>query len=178
MKKNNSGITFVEMIVVIAIMVVMTSLLGTGIGMLINADAKKATKNLYQEFAQVRNNSLSQSGKWYGILKREDPKGQYLFEIYREVNRNGVTSTTLVESQTLGSRILITCDEMSTKTISDTNTLRIDFKTGSGAVSNWESTSGISSTNKLNIKVESPNGGVTKTLTLWKDTGRISSNDV
>jgi prepilin-type N-terminal cleavage/methylation domain-containing protein len=176
--KNNRGVTFVELVVVLAIMVVMTSLVGMGIGMLVNADSKKATKNLYQEFSQLRSNCLSQSGQWYGVLKREDANGQYVFEIYRKVTLNGTTTTSLVESQTLGSRIVITCDELTSKQITDTNTLTVYYKTGSGAITNWESTNGISSVKKLNIKIEQPNGGATRTLTLWKDTGRISSDDI
>ncbi len=64
MKSNNSGFSFVEVIVVIAIMVVLTSSSVQALSYLTRGDIKKATKTLYSFIASSRTNSMAKSGEW------------------------------------------------------------------------------------------------------------------
>ena len=81
LRDNNKGVTFVELVVVVAILAIMAASATYGITMLVSADAKKASKNLYQAVSELRNDTLSQTGEWWGELKRTSGNGQYTFTI-------------------------------------------------------------------------------------------------
>ncbi len=176
LKPNNRGVSFIELIVVVAILAVMASTAAYGVNMLVNADAKKASKNLYQEISDLRNETLAQTGIWYGELSRSSAKGQYVFTIYR---RDSLGNVNQVRRQNLGSKVTIKAVGAAENVITDTQSVLLYFNQGTGTVKNV--LSGVSgadlcnTSNKFYFKVESPNGA-SYTLTLWLNTGKISTD--
>lgn len=64
MKSNNKGFSLVEVLVVIAIMVILTSASVQALSYLTRGDIKKATKTLYSFIASNRTSSMAKSGEW------------------------------------------------------------------------------------------------------------------
>lgn len=176
-KLNNRGVTFVELVVVIAILAVMAASMAYGVSLLINADAKKASKNMYSQISDLRNQTLSQTGTWYGEIKRESAKGQYVFTTYRVDNEG---NTNQVSRETLGSKITITAKGSGEMVITDTDSVLIYFNAGTGTVKNVKS--GVtgaelrsSTSNKFCFAITS-DSEITYELTLWTNTGKISTD--
>lgn len=175
-KLNNAGMSFIELIVVIGIIAVMAGTLAYGVSLLVNADSKKASKSLYQEISDLRNETLAQTGVWYGEITRSSEKGQYYFTIYR-VDSSG--NTRQVNRQALGSRITITARGAAETLITDTTSVKIYFNPGTGTVKSIQNgTSGADlrdTTNRFYFDVAS-NAGESYELTLWNNTGKISTD--
>ena len=57
LRDNSKGVTFIELVVVVAILAIMAASATYGITMLVSADAKKASKNLYQAVSELRNDT-------------------------------------------------------------------------------------------------------------------------
>lgn len=175
LKQNNAGMSFIELIVVIGIIAVMAGMLMYGVSLLVNADSKKASKNLYQQISDLRNETLAQTGTWYGEITRSTPKGQYYFTIYRD----DASGTRQVDRQALGSRITITARGAAETLITDTTSVKIYFNPGTGTVKSIKhGTSGADlrdTTNKFYFDVAS-NSGESYELTLWINTGKISAD--
>lgn len=177
LKLNNSGMSFIELIVVIGIIAVMAGALAYGVSLLVNADSKKASKNLYQEISNLRNETLAQTGIWYGEITRESAKGQYYFTLYRQ-DSSGVKRQ--MNRQALGSRITITAKGAAETVITDSTSVKIYFNPGTGtvkAIQHGVSGADLRNTtsNKFYFYVES-NAGEAYTLTLWNNTGKISTD--
>ncbi len=174
-KSNNRGVSFLELIVVIAIMALMTSLAGAGIGMLINADSKKAAKNTYNLLSELRTDTLSGNGQWTGEITRASANGQYLFTIKNNGN--------IMQQETLGSRLDIMVGVNSPLTTADaitaSDTIEIKFQQGTGRTitvkKNGADITSASGSNKVYIEVKS-NSGRSYKLTLWKLTGKVSTD--
>lgn len=176
LKQNNAGMSFIELIVVIGIIAVMAGMLAYGVSLLVNADSKKASKNLYQEISNLRNETLAQTGTWYGEITRSSSKGQYYFTVYRD-DSSGVIKQ--IDRQALGSRITITARGAAETLITDTTSVKIYFNPGTGTVKSINhGTSGADlrdTTNKFYFDVAS-NSGESYELTLWINTGKISAD--
>lgn len=176
LRHDNRGVTFVELIVVVAILAVMAASATYGITMLVSADAKKASKNLYQAVSELRNDTLSQTGEWWGELKRTSANGQYAFTIYKKDSEGNVTEK---DKQMLGSKLTVSVTGNGTTTVTDTDSVLVYFKPGSGTVdkvvSGVTNASLLDSTSiKFTFNIAS-NNGLTYKLVLWTNTGKIVS---
>lgn len=172
---NNRGVTFIELVVVVAILALMAAGATYGVSMLVNADAKKASKNLYQAVSELRNETLSQTGEWYGELKRESANGQYIFTILRK-DSDGIK---VKEEFQLGSKIRISVTGQGTTDITDASPIYIYFNPGSGTVKKVENDLGASLLNLTSIIFKFDivsNNGNNQELTLWTNTGKISTD--
>jgi len=176
LNSNNKGVSFVELVVVVAILAVMAATMSYGLTLLVNADSKKASKNLYQALSQLRNDTLSQTGTWYGELRRTSSNGQYTFTTYREDDQTHVVEQK--DQIQLGSRLTITGVGNSTTTVSDTNYIRIYFTPGSGTVKSILDYANASLKNPSSIRYEftiTANNGLEYKLVLWTNTGKVTS---
>ena len=160
LRDNNKGVTFIELVVVVAILAIMAASATYGITMLVSADAKKASKNLYQAVSELRNDTLSQTGEWWGELKRTSGNGQYTFTIYRRDTDGNVVEK---DKQQLGSKLTISVTGNGTTTVTDT------------VVSGVTNASMLDSTSiKFTFNIAS-NNGLTYKLILWTNTGKIAT---
>ena len=176
LRDNNKGVTFIELVVVVAILAIMAASATYGITMLVSADAKKASKNLYQAVSELRNDTLSQTGEWWGELKRTSGNGQYTFTIYRRDTDGNVVEK---DKQQLGSKLTISVMGNGTPTVTDTDSVLVYFKPGSGTVdkvvSGVTNASMLDSTSiKFTFNIAS-NNGLTYKLILWTNTGKIAT---
>lgn len=176
--KNQSGISYIEMIVVIAIMVIVASGSIVGIQLLNSGDSKKATKNLYQELTSLRSSTLTQSGRWYALLTRKEAGGQYLLELHR-VTEGAVSEDTVMESVSLGARLTIWCGAPGAQNyeITDTQTIQIEFAPGTGSVRQiLMGTAQYPLTNaEFQLRVVS-GSGTENHVSLWIQTGKMESD--
>lgn len=180
-KLNNKGFTLVELIVVMAIMVVLVGGALIGIGIISSGNAKKATKTLEASLNNLRINTMSMQGDWK--LKVYMDGSQYKADIIKTItNEDKTTSSTVVSSEKLGSRISIKFIDGAETVVDKDESIYVTFKEGSGKVGDVTagndsgSTSIKGSESLLGLfKLQSDSGTTQYGLKLWYETGRITA---
>lgn len=76
--KDNQGFSFIEMIVVIAIMAVLAASSVSAMSYLLRGDIKKATKTVYSEIASNRTYAMAKPGDW--IFTVDNSSGVFVLE--------------------------------------------------------------------------------------------------
>lgn len=98
-KLDNKGMSFVEILVVIAIMVVVAGISVTVVSLINSGDAKKAAKTVNSQLNDLKNKTLSIYGSWHGEIGRNADE---TFEIVTYKNSERFSS------EVLGSRVTVT----------------------------------------------------------------------
>ena len=170
-KTNNNGLTLMELIVVVAIMAVLVGTTVIGIGILSSGDAEKASKNIRSVLNEVRTDTLSIQADWSAKIHNDD--GTYTIAVYRDGEE--------YDTIDLGYRIDIFYGD-GREAIEDGDELTISYRQSSGAVKKItiskkgaEAQDIAEDTSEFKITVS--NSGSDFVLTLWKETGKITSGD-
>jgi prepilin-type N-terminal cleavage/methylation domain-containing protein len=188
-KKNNgsnSGLTMVELIIVIAIMAIMVAASSIGFSLLSHGDSKKAVGNLSAQITELRTTALSKAGEWTAELYKID--NSYQLDIKKRiVSLDPAIPDTVetVSSTPIGSKILISYNDAQNKNIDENSKLVISFKQGSGKIDSV-SLDPISGGTSIPLKNPSSQSGTitvkvngssnSNSLTLWYMTGKITTD--
>lgn len=186
-KKNNgsnSGLTMVELIIVIAIMAIMVAASSIGFSLLSHGDSKKAVGNLSAQITELRTTALSKAGDWTAQLYKKD--NVYQLDIKKTIKSldPAIPNTVgTVSSTPIGSKIAISYKDSldSEKPIDGDNKLVISFKQGTGKVDEVRLTSisgklngDSSQSGTIIVKVNGTSNSTS--LTLWYLTGKITTD--
>ena len=180
-KLNSAGFTMIELIIVIAIMAVMVGGSVIGFNLLSQGDSKAASKNISSQLAELRTDTLSMDGDWTAEIYKNG--NTYKLDIKKEINN----VVELVSSTSIGSRIVITYNDLKTDSteIKDNVKIVIQFNKGDGRTllvnkfpsSNIGGDPLIGSTSRSGDFIITQKSSTTSnTLTLWYLTGKVTSD--
>lgn len=178
-KNNDSGLTMVELIIVIAIIAIMVAASVIGVSLLSHGDSKKAVNNLSSQITEVRTNTLTMAGNWTAEIYKKD--NSYKLDIKKDLNG----TVELVSSTSIGSKLAISYQDSvgAIQPIDNDNKLVISFKQGNGKVedegvklvpvSGGSGTSLIGSGSKRGEIIVNNSSSISNSLTLYYLTGKI-----
>lgn len=173
LKLNNSGMTLLEIIVVIAILAIMAGGVSLSINVAFSRDASQCASKLNDALYEARMDSMSKPGAFYLEIRMES--GEYVAVI--NDGTNDVYSEKLSENGKISS---ITCALNGNVTsISDVSTVKIVFDKSKGNVKEYNgvgfSTDGASGTNmdgQIIFTVKQSRGDRESAVTLVTSTGK------
>ena len=158
---DNRGISLVELIIVITIMVVMTGLISISVSLIFSRDASYVAGKIDDELSEARMYSMSKAGTCTFTLHIEDPLGSYV-----EIS-DGASYDKTVK---LDKNVKITVSGTDGNTWGDGDDVEILFDKAKGSLM---SIGGIDASGVYTITITSEKFyGKTKTVTLIATTGR------
>lgn len=163
-ERNQKGYTLIELIVTMAIMLILTGAVITGVSMLGKGNAKKSSKMFVTVINELRGKTLSISDSLTAeVYKKES---EYTADI--------IKGGEVADTYKLGSRIRITFDGHE---ISADNRLVIKFEQRTGKIASVE-VNGTSVMEGVTGEILISSNGGTKeyTLTLYYLTGKIETD--
>lgn len=81
---NNHGFSLLELLVVMAIIVIVSTITAVGLNVLAEGNAKKANKTMYSKISELRTTTMSKSGEWYMVISCQD--NTYKLETHHVAN--------------------------------------------------------------------------------------------
>ena len=81
---NNHGFSLLELLVVMAIIVIVSTITAVGLNVLAEGNAKKANKTMYSKISELRTTTMSKSGEWYMVISCQD--NTYTLETHHVAN--------------------------------------------------------------------------------------------
>lgn len=166
----NEGITLIELIVVITLIVILAGALIGGLNFYNAGDSRKAVKMIYSDLSLLRSNTLSVSGIWEAKIYKKD--NQYIIETIHTVTKDGITQSEVVSTTEMGSRIELSCNDQPV----DEEGITISFTSGSGTVKSATSSLGavrISDEAYLEFDVRTKGSTNVTSLKLFYSTGKV-----
>lgn len=166
----NKGITLIELIVVIALIVIFAGAVIGGLNFYNAGNSRKAVKKIYLDLSLLRSNTLSVSGIWETKIYKKD--NQYIMETIHTVMREGTMQSEVVSTTEMGSRIELSCNDQPV----DEEGITISFTSGSGTVKSAISSLGpvrISDEAYLEFGVRAKGSTNVTTLKLYYSTGKV-----
>lgn len=168
-KRNNEGLTLVEVIIVIAIMAVLTGMAALSISIISGLPARQCAEEVHSTLSRVRIATMGKKEETLLLTVRDD--GVYLQEVIdgsaepeKKVGKQGINvSYTLVTSGTEGG---------STPLLSGSSLL-FSFDRSSGAFSNIF-INGVEKTDTYAGRISFQKGGKTYTVMMVPLTGKMS----
>ena len=158
---DNRGLSLVELIIVITIMVVMTGLISISVSLIFSRDASYVAGRIDDELSEARMYSMSKAGTYTYILHIEDPLGSYV-ELKDDSSYDKIVK--------LDKNVKITVSGPGGYSKGDGDDVKIVFDKAKGSV---KSVDGSSASGIYTITVVSEKfNGKTKTVTLIATTGR------
>lgn len=175
MKINNRGISLIEVIVVVAIMMVLTATSVSAMSYLVRGNAKKAAKTIYSFVTQSRTDAMTKSGDWTLTIKKSGDNfvlvtectGFSLGGVLQDCldSAGNAYDKTVLDSNVTG----IMCGGIA---IDDANSCVIKFKKSTGEVDKINGHEATASSGGYMDIVVSLSGN-TRTLRLYYLTGKI-----
>lgn len=137
--KDNKGVSFVEMIVVVAIMAILAASSVSAMSYLLRGDIKKATKTVYSEIASNRTYAMAKPGEW--IFTVDNSSGVFVLDSINaeKINADGTyVNPVNYSEETLSDRVSsieVKIYKADGSLVSDYTALTsISFKKSTGAV--------------------------------------------
>lgn len=170
LQNDHRGMTMVEIIVVVAIMIILAGGMVWGMSAQQSANVKDAAQKTESTLEDVRMNTLAMEGPW----------------TYRIYNDGGTCEVSILKSgssiktKKLGSKVTVSVDTGSgLQTLADGMAVDITFATGSGVVSSVGigapgAQTPVSLTANASARISLSGGSSTIDLTLWYLTGKIT----
>lgn len=183
LRKDERGLSLIELVVVIAIMAAMVGLLSLGLGMLFSKDAERSAKLIDDQLSETRLSAMSKQGtfvmKIHTTAKTAGGKGNYI-----EVDKSTLplaapgevapAVTTTTTHTDIDRKVYITFgkkDALPTDPTDDT--LEISFDKADGHVTDISNSAGSLELNSvIEIKCTTPNNSRSKSLYIMPVTGR------
>ena len=197
MRLNKKGFSYVEVILVIAMLVALGATAVGGFSTLFNARASSAVSNLEAMMSQSKINSLSGDPNYLRVVIKNDPldgKQAFFAELYHTVKEGGVTREVCYKEQKLGNtQLTFKVNYGSNSFVLDKDNtdkiIEIKFNEKTGAVKYagvWTPENHPDTPEKIASKANStPNIMYINvkfaneyTITLWKLTGEHNSESV
>lgn len=171
LRKLNSGMTLVELLVALAIIAIMTAVAVIGIGILSSGDSKKASGALRNALSEVRTSTLSIEASWEAVIRNND--GKYEAVILRDGSETEVYE--------LGKRIDITFFDSKAAvehTLNDGDEIAVKFSKSSGSVSSitYQDNEFAMEGSSLTFLVNSSTKGEYEVV-LWYATGKVTGKE-
>lgn len=184
--KDNRGLSLVELIVVISIMVVLLGLVSLGVGMLFSRDAERAAKLIDDQISETRLSAMSKQGTFVVKIHTEDEDFGDPSNNYIEIEKSSLplaepgealpavtTSTTRID---IDKSVFITFGKKGALPAKATDdTLEIAFDKSDGHVIQLSNSAGDYSLDDVfEIKCIARNKSKSKSVFLMPVTGRHS----
>ena len=171
-KKNNGGFSLVELIVVILILGVATTLTAGSFTRLSGAYARRGADSTEILLAKVKLDAMSKHDCYVEIFYDEEDD-RYVANLYRDLNNNN--NYELYGSEIIGKGRMTITDANTGKTVTSTDKLRIAFNRRIGSLK----TASIGSVNLLDnntaVRLNFSSGGKIKTVVIYPATGYIEN---
>lgn len=172
-KKDNRGMSLVEIIIVIALISVITGIVGYGISLIGNKPVEECAKKVEMALNQNRINSMGKLSAWLEFYMEDGCL--MVKECFNNTNDASQTQTTTTPIGAKGVYMSITYDAGSSHDINESVTedsaLRVAFARDSGAVKAFEIKEGGLEQKCKQIKIYK--GSYEKIITLDLVTGRV-----
>ena len=184
--RDDRGLSLVELIVVISIMVVLLGLVSLSVSMLFSRDAERAAKLIDEQISETRLSAMSKQGTFVVKVHTEDENSGDPSKNYIEIEKSSlplakpgealpavVTTTTRIG---IDKRVFITFGEKgSLPTEATDDTLEITFDKADGHVTKLSNSAGdFSLDDVFEIKCTTRNKSKSKSVFLMPVTGRHS----
>lgn len=170
MKKNNKGFSLVELLTVIAILGVASSLIAGSFFKLSGSYAKRGVESTEVLLSRVKLDALSKH-ECYLELSYDEESDQYTVDLYRDVENDG--NYTLYQSEKIGDNKLTVAAGNASNTVDGDNPIVIAFNRRTASLK----TATIGDTDLKSgstlVKLFFSSGNTTKTLSIYPATGFI-----
>ena len=173
MKQDNRGISFVELMIVVAIMSIIIGITGFGINMISGKAADECAQKITYSMQNSRTKAMGKFSLEY-ILYRDSDN---LIKI-KEIIQNGPTDTAVETVATVGDKdvtVVYKLSDGSEWTISGSTVLRIEFDRSSGGFAPVL-IDPVSGTAKYCEEIKVSKASTVRTITLVPPTGKITMN--
>jgi prepilin-type N-terminal cleavage/methylation domain-containing protein len=171
MKQNNKGMSLVELIVVMAIMAVLASAVGIGIGMISTKQVDQCATQLKSSVQGIR---ITTMGKYQTYLKVYNTANGVCIEEFTQDADGTVTSS----SKIVGDSTVTVIYKLSDGTVfnlgDSSNPLYIEFDRSSGALKKLPASMGSAQEGKYCVEIEVSKGSKVRTLKIAYLTGKVT----
>lgn len=171
-KRDNRGMSLVELIIVMAIMAVLASAVSIGVNLVTNKAADKCATQLKSSIQSTR---ITTMGKFRTYLKiYMTSNGVCIEEVVQNVE-GGAETVTLTYTGDAYVSVIYTLSDGSQYPLGDINSpLYLEFDRSSGALKRLPDTMGVAQAGKYCVKIEISKGNKKRTLKLAYLTGKVT----
>lgn len=159
MKLDNRGFSLVELLVVVGILAILTTMTASAASYLSRGNIKHATKTLYSAITSNRTYSMAKAGEWEFVVTQEN--GKYVL-----LSRNYPTTTTTVPDEYAKD---VLTERITGITIDGVPLDSIKFAKSTGAVKSINGADVTSGYSEIVINMS----GATSKLKLYYLTGKV-----
>ena len=163
-KLNNQGFSLLELLIVIAIIAVFSVTTIFGISAISKGNAKKMNKNLYSSLSQLKTSTMSKTGKWQIVIKKQD--NDLLISVMRDSKEKETYKCS-------ASRVNLVYNDGTDHSIKD-DELVIEFSRDDGSVKSI-TYGGTDISDKQHGKFIVTAAGRSYETELWYKTGRVTT---
>ncbi len=177
---NNHGFSLLELLVVMAIIVIVSTMTAVGLNVLAEGNAKKANKTMYSKISELRTTTMSKSGEWYMVISCQD--NTYTLETHHVVNGEDDIKDTSKFSASRISLLYYNGDSSTGYNLRD-NSLKIQFDRNDGSCKSVaindseEFITNKSEASQFGKIVASVSKNNTYESKLWYKTGRVTTQN-
>ena len=158
---NNKGLTLIEIMVVMAIIAIASTMVWLSVNTIFGLQAKQTAKELYAGMEKTKVEQMMKSGETSLKLRRDDDDGG----VYLDFCHDGE----VVESKKIGSsRIIVTYTLTNSEGTLDSNGIVLAFNRSDGSFKTAEGTGG-----DYYDTITILSGGFSRTITLYPNTGKF-----
>ena len=145
MKRNNSGFTLVELIVVITIIAIVAAIVGVSVSTVSTARERRCAAEINSLVGMTKTKCLSRSGNVYAVIRQDGDN--LVYDYYEGVDGANPTKGVLTDNDILGSGVTVKFSVgEAEKTISGTETLTLQFDRATGSLKSPSSTEDVTIT--------------------------------
>lgn len=171
-KRDNRGLSLIELVIVMAIMAVLTAAVGIGVSLVTNKAADKCATQLKTSIQSVRITTMGKFKTYLKIYMTAD--GVCIEEVVQSVE-GGTFTSTLTYTGDANVAVTYTLNDGSKYSLGDAaSPLYIEFDRSSGAMKRLPDEMGPAQAGKYCVEIEISKGNRTRTIKIAYLTGKVS----
>lgn len=179
MKRNNKGLSLVEIVIVVAIMSVLAGLVSIGVGTVISKPAEECARKMDSVLKNARMTTMGKQNVWIEFSQSNAGDPIFVTEVIKEpgasspkskqteIGKKGITATVVFVDSTTGAT--------TSKTLASCDKIVMSYSRATGGFNKTEVWSGgaIDDNTKYVQSITITKGSMTKTLEFAYLTGKV-----